>query len=58
MRVLLEAAGMDVEDDIKVVVSNSDQHRAFGEKEVDALYSHTPFLETALLNQGGILLVN
>jgi len=59
MRVLFEAAGVDVDDDIKVVVvSSSDQNRAFGEKEVDALYSHTPFLETALLNQGGILLVN
>ena len=59
MRVLFEAAGMDVDDDIKVVVvSSSDQNRAFGEKEVDALYSRTPFLKTALLHQGRILLVN
>ena len=41
-----------------VILPGPRQNDAFGKGEVDALYAHTPFLERALLTQGGVLLVN
>ena len=41
-----------------VIIHGADQNRAFGDGTVDALYAHTPFLETALNEQGAVILVN
>jgi ABC-type nitrate/sulfonate/bicarbonate transport system substrate-binding protein len=34
------------------------QNQFFGERMVDALYAHTPYLETALTQQGAVLVLN
>lgn len=59
LRVLLVSVGMNPETDIEtVIVPGPEQNRAFGERRVDALYAHTPYLETALVDQGAVLVVN
>jgi NitT/TauT family transport system substrate-binding protein len=59
LRVLLAAAGLDADTDIDmIVIPGEAQNEAFGERRVDALYAHTPFLETALAEQGGVMIVD
>jgi ABC-type nitrate/sulfonate/bicarbonate transport system substrate-binding protein len=59
LRVLFAAAGMDVDRDIKMtIVPGEEQILAFKDGVVDALYTHTPFLEEALVNLGAVLVVN
>jgi len=59
LRVLFALAGMDADRDIQMtIVGGQDQIEAFADGTVDALYTHTPFLEEALVNRGGVLMVN
>ena len=41
-----------------VGVAGPEQNQAFADGRVDALFAHTPYLERALLEQDGVLLVN
>jgi NitT/TauT family transport system substrate-binding protein len=59
LRVLATAAGLDPDTDIDIVtVPGEAQNESFGSRSVDALYAHTPYLETAVWEQDGVLLVN
>ena len=59
LRVLLAQAGMDADRDIQMtIVPGELQLEAFSIGRVDALYTHTPFLEEALVNLGAVLMVN
>ena len=59
LRVLFDSVGLDADSDIEmVIVHGAEQNQAFGDKSVDALYSHTPYLEQALVRQGAVVLVN
>ena len=59
LRVLAAAAGLNPDTDIEIVtVPGEAQNESFGNRSVDALYAHTPYLETALSTQDGVLLVN
>lgn len=59
LRVLLVSVGMNPETDIEmVIVPGPEQNRWFGDRRVEALYAHTPYLETALVDQGAVLVVN
>lgn len=59
LRVLMFAAGLDADSDIEaVIVPGEAQNDFFAQRRVDALYAHTPFLETALVKQDGLMLVN
>lgn len=56
---LFASAGMDADRDIQVVlVPGEEQNAAFARNQVDALFAHTPYLEDALVRQGGVLVVN
>jgi NitT/TauT family transport system substrate-binding protein len=53
LRVLFAEAHMDVERDIHMtIIPGEEQVAAFKDGTVDALYTHTPFLEEALVNLG------
>ncbi len=59
LRVLFDSVGLNADEDIEmVIVGGHEQNQAFEDGEVDALYAHTPYLETALVRQGAVLLVN
>jgi NitT/TauT family transport system substrate-binding protein len=59
LRVLLALAGMDADRDIQMtIVPGEEQMAAYTEGRVDALYTHTPFLEDAVVSGGAMLLVN
>ena len=59
LRVLFDSVGLDADSDIEMVILGGEQQNpAFEEGRVDALFSHTPFLEEALVNQGAVMLVN
>jgi predicted amidohydrolase YtcJ/ABC-type nitrate/sulfonate/bicarbonate transport system substrate-binding protein len=59
LRVLAAAAGLNPDRDIEIViVPGETQNESFGNRSVDALYAHTPYLETALSEQDGVLVVN
>jgi ABC-type nitrate/sulfonate/bicarbonate transport system substrate-binding protein len=59
LRVLAAAAGLDPATDIAIItVPGEAQNQFFGERTVDALYAHTPYLETALTQQDAVLMVN
>ena len=59
LRVLFDTVGMDADTDIEMVILHgADQNPAFGDGSIDALYAHTPYLETALNEQGAVILVN
>ena len=58
LRALFASAGLDAARDIElVIVRGPEQVRALAEHRVDALFSHTPYLETALVKHGAVLLV-
>lgn len=59
LRALLAIAGMDADKDVEMVILHGkEQIEAFRTKKVDALYTHTPFLERALVDEDVALLVN
>jgi ABC-type nitrate/sulfonate/bicarbonate transport system substrate-binding protein len=59
LRTLFTSAGLDAGQAIEIVrMPGAEQNAAFGDKRVDALYAHTPYLETAILEQGAVILVN
>ena len=59
LRILFESVGLDADSYIEMVVMDPErENEAFGNGEVDALYAHTPFLETALVEQGAVMIVN
>ena len=59
LRVMFESVGLNADEDIEmVIVAGHEQNQAFEDGLVDALYAHTPYLETALMRQGAVLLVN
>jgi ABC-type nitrate/sulfonate/bicarbonate transport system substrate-binding protein len=56
---LFASQGLDVDAVAKVVVvPGKEQDGALAAGEVDALFTHTPFLENALLDQGAVLVVD
>lgn len=59
LRALLATANLDPDRYIEtVIVPGEAQNQSFGQGHVDALYAHTPYLETALVEQDGVLIVN
>jgi len=59
LRALFASVGLDADRDVEtVVIHGKDQNAAFARGDVDALFCHTPFLETALVEQDARLLVN
>ncbi len=59
LRALFATAGLDADKDISMVILHGpEQNAAFGEQKVDALYAHTPYLETAIVDQGARILVD
>jgi ABC-type nitrate/sulfonate/bicarbonate transport system substrate-binding protein len=59
LRALFASEGLDADTVIQMVVRHGkDQNAAFAHGECDALYAHTPFVETALDDQDAVLLVN
>jgi ABC-type nitrate/sulfonate/bicarbonate transport system substrate-binding protein len=59
LRALMNGSGLDADRDLELVILHGrDQNAAFGERRVDALYAHTPFLEKALLDQDAVVLVD
>jgi NitT/TauT family transport system substrate-binding protein len=59
LRVLFALAGMDVDRDIHMtIVPAEEQIAAYIAGTVDVLYTHTPYLEEALVNGGAVLMVN
>ena len=56
---LFASQGLDVDATVRVViVPGKEQNAALAAGEVDALYTHTPFLEDAILDQGAVLIVD
>lgn len=59
LHTLYESVGLDADSEIEMVVMDPhSKNEAFSEEEVDALYTHTPFLEEALVEQGAVMIVN
>ena len=59
LRALFEYAGMDIDTDIEMVITPGHrQNKEFGNGKIDALYAHTPYVETALVDQGAVMIVN
>ena len=59
LRVLFESVGLDADQHIEmVIVGGGQQNQAFGDGTVDALYAHTPYMETALVRQEGVEFVD
>jgi ABC-type nitrate/sulfonate/bicarbonate transport system substrate-binding protein len=59
LRVLFALAGMDADRDVQMkIVRAEEQISAYIDGTVDALYTHTPYLEEALVNGGAVLVVN
>ena len=59
LRVLFESVGLDADSDIEmVIIHGGEQNQAFADGTIDALYAHTPYLETALVEQEAVLIVN
>lgn len=58
LRALAKMAGLDADKDFRLVtVPGPGQVQAFADGSVDALFAHTPYLETALVRYGAVLLV-
>ena len=59
LRMLFAEAGMDADRDVQIVMRRADdQIEALTSGVVDALYTHSPFLEDALARLGAVMLVN
>jgi len=58
LRTLYASAGLDAEKDAQlVVVAGPEQVKELADRKVDALFAHTPYLETALVQYGAMLVV-
>lgn len=56
LRALAASAGLDADKDFQlIVVPGPDQIDAFAGGKIDALFAHTPYLETALVEHGAVL---
>jgi NitT/TauT family transport system substrate-binding protein len=59
LRALFASVGLTAEQEVDVViVPGEEQTAAFAEQRVDALYTHTPYLEQVLVQQNAVLLVD
>jgi len=59
MRILFAEAGMSADQDVQIVIRRAeDQIDALTSGAVDALYTHAPFLEDALVRLGAVMIVN
>jgi NitT/TauT family transport system substrate-binding protein len=59
LRALFASAGLDADAVVKIVIRHGkDQNDAFAHDQCDALYAHTPYVETALDDQDAVVLVN
>jgi NitT/TauT family transport system substrate-binding protein len=59
LRILFAEAGMNADQDVQLVIRRAeDQIEALTTGVVDALYTHSPSLEDALVRLGAVLLVN
>jgi NitT/TauT family transport system substrate-binding protein len=59
LRVLLESVGMDPDEDVQIVLLHGEEQiPALTGGTVDALYTHTPFLEEALVDHDAFMLVD
>jgi ABC-type nitrate/sulfonate/bicarbonate transport system substrate-binding protein len=59
LRALFAFAGMNADRDVQlVVVPGPDQVQAFADGKVDALFAHTPYLETALVQYQAVLIAD
>ena len=59
LRALFATVGMDADQDVEIVpLHGEDQIPALSDGTVDALYTHTPFLEEALVDLQAFMLVN
>ncbi|HEX8794149.1 MAG TPA: ABC transporter substrate-binding protein [Polyangiaceae bacterium] len=59
LRALFASVGLDADSLVKLVIRHGkDQNEAFAHDECDALFAHTPYLETALDDQDAVVLVN
>jgi NitT/TauT family transport system substrate-binding protein len=59
MRILFAEAGMNADQDVQIVIRRAeDQIEALTTNLVDALYTHSPSLEDALVRLGAVLIVN
>ena len=55
---LLASQGMSEDDIGMVIVPGGQQNQAFAEGRVDVLFAHSPYLETALVRQGAVMLID
>jgi ABC-type nitrate/sulfonate/bicarbonate transport system substrate-binding protein len=59
LRALFAAAGMNADKDVTIVtVHGAEQVQAFADARIDALFAHTPYLETALVRHGAVLVAD
>jgi ABC-type nitrate/sulfonate/bicarbonate transport system substrate-binding protein len=59
LRALFASEGLDADRIVQIVVRHGkDQNDAFAHDQCDALYAHTPYVETALDDQDAVMLVN
>jgi NitT/TauT family transport system substrate-binding protein len=59
MRILFAEAGMNADRDVQIVIRRGeDQIEALTTNVVDALYTHSPSLEDALVRLGAVMIVN
>jgi len=59
LRALFASEGLDADATIQIVVRRGpEQNAAFVHGECDALYAHTPYVETALDDEDAVVLVN
>jgi NitT/TauT family transport system substrate-binding protein len=58
LKTLFASVGLDATRDVElVIVHGSEQVQAFAQGDIDVLFAHTPYLETALVQYGAVLLV-
>lgn len=59
LRALFKSVGMDADKDVQIViVDGPGQVDALAEKKVDGLFAHTPYLETAIVDYGAVLVAD
>jgi ABC-type nitrate/sulfonate/bicarbonate transport system substrate-binding protein len=59
LRALFASEGLDADTTVKIVIRHGkDQNDAFAHDQCEALYAHTPYVETALDDQDAVILVN
>jgi NitT/TauT family transport system substrate-binding protein len=59
LHAMFAAAGMNAATDVGIViVPGSGQVAAFKSGAIDALFAHTPYLETVMVEQGAVLIVD